>query len=263
VHNSRAWSFAGRSRAALWRRLTYEPVLFVLRQPAYVVLLLLAAPALLHLPRSLPWPPKSARCWAGYVAVVALGYWFGTTSWTAFNPLPVSRRRLIVFLAPLALLAGLALARLWQRQRPRTVLLLALVCVALPLALAWHGSMRAEHPMRALERRVLGHYLGSVERPTVVFTDRHHVFALPFYFGGELPAGVQVRDWAISLPHHGAPGTDTLVYVQGLEVEILQKNWGDVPPACVVEPPADWQLLAEQAIPSRMRGRFLRVYRIP
>lgn len=148
-------SFAGRSAAEYLHRLSLGPVRLFVDQLGYGYLLVLAVPALLELVRPLRPAPRGVRFWASYVAVVLLCFWFGTTSLHAYNPLPVSPRFPMPALAPLAILAAVALTWFWT-DRERTKRRLAR---ALPIAAAFGAAgaaWLASLPLQATVYLALG-----------------------------------------------------------------------------------------------------------
>ena len=116
------WGFQGQTTFDYIRRLTYEPLLFFLRDPRYAILFALSTPALL----ALFWPNLRSilglRFWPVYVVVFLASFWFGSTSLSSYTPMPLreEQRFLLPLLAPLAILGGITMAALWKRDDLKT-----------------------------------------------------------------------------------------------------------------------------------------------
>ena len=148
THNVRNYSFHGKSPSEYFERLTYGPLLFLLRRPGYSMLLALALPGLVHLVRPIRALPPGTRYWAAYFATILLVFWFGSTSLSAYNPLPPVERFLMPVLAPLSILGAITLARLVfagaHTPDRRLGLILVAAAFAASAAAQWNaGTARA------------------------------------------------------------------------------------------------------------------------
>ena len=147
THNVRDWSYLGKSWEAYARRLSYEPIRFIIARPGLGLLLALSAPALVHCIRPLAFLPAGARLWAGYCLALLASFWFGTTSLTYYNPLYLVERFLIPLLAPLSILSGITLAALLSgedRTANRRGILLIGAALLASIGVLWDGGIRRQ-----------------------------------------------------------------------------------------------------------------------
>ena len=115
THNARSWSFYGRSHEEYVERLTIGPARFFLEQPGFFLLIALALPASLNVLRPARLLPPGVRYWGAYLATLFVVFWFGTTSFDFYNPLPLVERFLIPLIPPLCILAAVTLTHLQGR----------------------------------------------------------------------------------------------------------------------------------------------------
>ncbi len=303
THNVGLGSFIGKSSDAFFRRLTYEPLLFLIEKPGYGLPLILSLPAVVLLLRPGQVERRAIRFWAAYFLVILLSFWFGTTSLSAYNPLPITERFLIPLLAPLsilgaatitgllldegsrtgkrlgvAVLAGAALVSaivLWSATPMRSILygLTAVLAAAAGLhrPLASQAARRVaaivkpiavlvlvltptvhyaligdatESPELLKEERLLvDRYLSPLREPTLVFTDQHSAFMLPFILSPEAREIVHVVDWREAADAPGADRLRKLVYLHQLRLSSMVLNWGFEAPAFAKEPPPNWKCI--------------------
>jgi hypothetical protein len=118
------------NRAALWARITYQPLLFIIGTGlAFNLLLALGG---IFTARS---PADDRSFWAGLAFSTLLFYWLGSTSLTQYNPITLQPRMLTPLLPPLALAAGFGLRDVLQTGRALLFYGLALLALAAYLAL--------------------------------------------------------------------------------------------------------------------------------
>ncbi len=313
THNVGLGSFIGKSSDAYFRRLTYEPLLFLIEKPGFGLLLILSLPALVLLVRPSQIGRPGIRFWAAYFTVILLSFWFGTTSLSAYNPLPIAERFLVPLLAPLsilgaatitglllgegrgkrldlAVLSGAALVSaivLWNATPMRSILygLAALLSVAFGL----HGHLRSQaaHRVAAIvkpvavlllvlaptlhyalmgdptespeflteERLLVDRYLSPLREPTLVFTDQHSAFMLPFILSHEARETVHVIDWREAADAPGADRLRKLVYIHQLRLSSTGLNWGYEAPDFAREPPPNWKCI--ERVPLNKKNSIL------
>jgi hypothetical protein len=141
----------------------------------------------------------------------------------------------------------------------RRVLAVAMLTAAV-LYYAPKERLGGVRPIVSKERAVVDHLLRDPASPTVVFTDRQSVFALPFFFASELPPHLRIVDWAEPGLTRGAESARKLVYVHIPRVTALALNWGEDRPRFVDSPP-DWTLLHEEMRPNAA-GPAIRMYEV-
>ncbi len=91
------------SGMALWSRLTWEPLAWLLAQPGYVFLVILAIPGLFMMRKG------PARFWKAYLLWMAAACWWGTTSLERFAPVLLYDRMWMPLLVPLCVAAAYGL----------------------------------------------------------------------------------------------------------------------------------------------------------
>lgn len=296
THNARSWSFHGKSHAEYLERLTIGPARFFLEQPGFFLLMALALPAGLNVLRSARNLPPGVRYWGGYLLTLFVVFWFGTTSFQFYNPLPLVERFLIALLPPLAILAAVTLTHLTgRRDRSRrfgiglsaTVYLLGALVLAVQgwtLAVVYAGlgllalglwylppgrslpalTLRAlalllylaplvdyarsgdplEHPETyTMEQAIIERNTGSPNAPTVILTDDHSAFVLPFYLSTGVRENLQVLPWSEWEKFRSDHERRKLVYVHHSRLQAMHINWGTETPDYALNPPSEWRLL--------------------
>ncbi|MBF0214360.1 MAG: glycosyltransferase family 39 protein [Magnetococcales bacterium] len=137
--------FKDKSLSQYMDRLTWEPVWLIAKRSGLAILLVLSLPALISLrcagPGTSALFPPGTRFWTAYGFSVLGMFWFGTTSFSYYNPIGISANYLLPTMGPLSLLAGVVLGRLHQAidvtldqtliRRTGFVLLLLLLGLAL------------------------------------------------------------------------------------------------------------------------------------
>jgi len=111
AHNLTQWSFHDRTAMEYFRRLTYMPILGLFERTSYGILFCLSLPGLVVFFRKRADKSSEIQLWVGYFLVLFFMIWFGTTSPSSYNPLPVNERFWHPLLAPLAILAGWGVVR--------------------------------------------------------------------------------------------------------------------------------------------------------
>ena len=139
-HNESLYSFRGRGVPAYLRRLTYEPAAFLLGDKGYGVSLALALPVAIGCVAARATDLRPARLFAAYLAVLTGAFWFGSTSLSEYNPLPVDGRLMLPLLAPLCLLAGACLSLLARESPSARGLGPAAGALLAVAALGWLGE---------------------------------------------------------------------------------------------------------------------------
>jgi hypothetical protein len=119
--------------------------------------------------------------------------------------------------------------------------------VSVFLIVAGYALLRAEQPRPYFydEAAFLEAQLRPGE-PTVVLTDGHSAFVLPFYLGERARRDVRLADWKWT-EGIDAPGR-VLVYVHEPRLMAYYRHWGGGRPAFVDDPPTDWQLVAREVL---------------
>lgn len=180
-HLDHTWQLQGRATAAWVARLTWQPALMFLRM--FWAILIPAALA--------PWLVRGPdRLWWIATAAIVLLFWFGSSSRTAYSPLPVLPRMAFPALPPILVLATLAsdraLDRLHRTRWRQAAALAFTVAMLIQSAIAVHGMVRRDQPDRAVFR-ALRDELDAGRRIVLVCADQDCPLLSDFYFGLEPP----------------------------------------------------------------------------
>jgi len=184
------WAWDHASRWELVKRLTIAPVELLTMQYGMAVLALAALGFVLA--------PASLQPWCWYTAACLLFYWFGSTSLTRYEPMPLSERMTLPVLPGLYILAAYGASRLsiagMATARHGRLLAASLVTLLLlgPLAgelLSWRQHERAEAQAMAIVTSAVQDEPGT--QMLLVCSDERSVQALAFYFGYRLPPNLR------------------------------------------------------------------------
>jgi len=185
------WSWDRAGAGLLARRLTVSPIRLLFEQYGIGVLLL----ALF----GLGFAPRSLRLWQGYAVACLFCFWFGTTSFTRYEPLPLLDRMTLPMLPAFYVLAAYAVSRI-AIPSPRAVRLNRLLPSLVILAFAAWPFVRHLAAVRAnplpeaaamsfVERAVREH---PEREYRVVCADIRSPAILEFYFGFRYPPNLRV-----------------------------------------------------------------------
>ncbi|WP_305982775.1 ArnT family glycosyltransferase [Roseivirga thermotolerans] len=178
-HEASAKTFFDKDNLTLLKRLTYLPLLGFLRG-GFFVPLLFCLPALLATRRK-HWRLESPEhLWRVSVIMVLVTWWFMSTNWRYYSPMPVDTRH-ITFLIPLMLMAGgfywIETHLLSAIRYTRAKFLLAILLV-IP---AYKVSSSGERNFRELKEAV-EHNLRPETGRVRVFTDGLTSYGYPYFY---------------------------------------------------------------------------------
>lgn len=183
-----AWKLPGQPVRAWIDRLTWQPP--VLLAKLFQVTLL---PALVA-----PWLVRGReRIWCVAAAAFVALYWFGSSSVSAYAPLPISPRMVLPALPPILVLAALACDRALDELHrvPWRVAIAVVIALAIagPPARAMYSLVVRAHPERAVFARVRADVDAEpAQRFVIVCGEPRCVQIGGFYFGFELPPNATV-----------------------------------------------------------------------
>ncbi len=98
---------------ALWRRMVHEPLLWLVSQPGYVVLVVLTLPWLFRRQGGM------ARVARAYLVLLAAAFWWGSSSLQRMAPVPLADRMWMPLLVPLCVAAAFSARDLFRTDAPR------------------------------------------------------------------------------------------------------------------------------------------------
>jgi hypothetical protein len=185
------WSWERAPAGALTRRLTIAPVrLFVREYGAPVLLLALLAFVV---------APQSLRPWGHYTLFCLLFFWFGSTSLSRYEPMPMDGRMTLPMLPGLLILAAYVASRLsvrserqgWVNSSIPVLFILGIVVV--PFVQHVHsqgGQGSAEANAMAIIQREVG--IHPEREHLLVCSDARSPESLAFHFGYRYPVNLRV-----------------------------------------------------------------------
>jgi hypothetical protein len=210
-----AWSLRGHPAGEWLARLIWQPPILFAK---FFEVALVPAIAAAWLVRG------RDRIWCVAAATLAACYWFGSSSLSAYVPLPSSPRMTLPILPPLLVCAALGLDALIDRPRWRVVAIVLAVAIVAPAARVAYGLVFRPHPeaqaFAELRRElrepgpivlVCGEprclaiapwYFGFAPPPAITFVHANDFAAAP------MPAGTRVRALVNRVRSPGAARTD-------------------------------------------------------
>jgi hypothetical protein len=115
-HNLSLWSYAAGNAGPLFDRLLWGPIELLLQERGLFLPLALALPCLIFPGEQADRSFVFARFFSLFGIIVILGFWFGTTSLAAYNPLPLISRMLTPVIPALSIPAAYTLDQLFIRK---------------------------------------------------------------------------------------------------------------------------------------------------
>lgn len=111
-HNAGEWSYAGKSSLELWLRATIYPVVFLWRSPGYSIPLLLCLPWCFRFQwRNLGQLPNFLAC---CLLITGATYWWGSTSFSYYNPMLLAERMWLQLIPLATILGGYTFFKVWK-----------------------------------------------------------------------------------------------------------------------------------------------------
>lgn len=123
-HNVSEWSYYTASTQEIIERITYAPILLLFSDLTFSLPLLLAVPSLRLRVRQFH---RLEVFFTILLFILMVLYWWGSSSFKSYNPIPINYRMWLLLIIPLNVLAALTLFRFgqWQAQKKQLVLWLS------------------------------------------------------------------------------------------------------------------------------------------
>lgn len=172
----------------LTKRLTISPVRLLVRQYAAPILALAFLAIVIA--------PQSLRPWGYYTVLCLLFFWFGPTSFTRYEPMPLLERMTLPLLPGLYILAAFMASHLSVRSgRAEWInsfipILLVLGPPLAQYASSWKWRESAEARSMAIIRQEITTH--PTRKHLLVCSDTRSPESLSFYFGYRYPASLRV-----------------------------------------------------------------------
>jgi hypothetical protein len=224
VAGNHLWLQSYATRLGLIRRLTIVP-------PGRLLLDYGAAGIFAFL--SLWLIPRPLRFWAGYTIITVLLFWFGTTSFTNYEPLPAVTRQTLPCLPGIYILAGYFASRVrvpLTGSAATNRLIGGLACVVLagiPFLGYVHSWPRDGYPeARAMAIVSQAAAADSQRRILLITSDARSPDALAFYFGYRYPANLTAVAVADLTAEQLRQADEAIIFVNQDRSEFLSVGYG-------------------------------------
>lgn len=181
------WKMLGRSAGEWLGRLTWQPIVLLVKMFGTTLVPVILAPWLVT---------GRDRFWFVSTATIVLLFWFGSSSLTAYAPLPLSPRMLLPALPGMVVVAALAtdraLERTTQIARRRAIVLALAAAVVIPAAISIAPFLNRPRPQKVAYASLHAEVDGG-DRPVVLVCDDGRCQAISeFYFGFSVPANLRI-----------------------------------------------------------------------
>lgn len=238
------WTLRGQPAAAWFHRLTWKPAGLLIRLFAATLVPVIAA----------PWLVKGRdRIWLVSTGIIVGLFWFGSTSLTAYAPLPLSPRMLLPALPGIIVVAALATDRALDRAtttRWRRIIGIGLVAgVVIPAAISITSFVARGRPQTTAYAALNAEVADTTRRVVLVCDDGRCKAISEFYFGLDLPSNLTITtvDQVGATPRPDNAIVRVMVYIprgaHPREIEIanaLVKRFTDLGFPVIMEHPDLW-----------------------
>ena len=215
------WSWSRQSDNALLERLTTGPILLITEYYGAFILVL-AVLGLVHLTT---W----AKPWAWYTLFCLFFFWFGSTSFKSYEPMPLVSRMLLPLFPGLVILAVNGMESILRRWglHTRTILISIFTILALsPQIIKISGWSELERGESGAIK-IIREDLDKNQNPIVLITsDTRSAKALQFYFSYRLPQELKII-YAGDLKANYAPVGSTYLYINHARSKFLSHAYGE------------------------------------
>lgn len=178
--------------------------------------------------------PKSHRLWSYYTLCMLLFFWFGSVSFTIYQPMPLWPRMAVPLLPGMLIVAALFADYLCSLPtyslRSRRWIAVAIVVLAVfpfgKFLMSWSTSELAEsHAMNLFKSEVLSH---PQEKILLLCSDERSPRSLEFYFYLEYPKNLQVLHIEKFLQDPKQDYDEVYIFTNHRRAEFLQRAYGHV-----------------------------------
>jgi len=185
------WSWDKASSWELIKRLTINPLYLLYIQYGVLTLVLAFFSPFIA--------PQSIRPWIYYTISCLLFFWFGSTSFTHYEPMPLVPRMTLPLLPGLYILAACTVSRIstfFERKgwiRPSISISLILVLASIPFAnyvkYLRSYELAESNAMTIIKSEIIDH---PMEKYLLICSDSRSPNSLSFYFGYKYPKNLHV-----------------------------------------------------------------------
>ncbi len=179
-HVATAKSFFDKGAGTILARLTYLPLLGFLKG-GFFIPLLLSLPAMVKLKRAHFMLEKAEHLWPVASLFLIVAFWFFSTSWRYYSPLPTDPRH-IVFFIPVFIMTA---ATFWPEQKQFVLLKkksLRFAAVLFALAIPAYALFSVDKKNFWDEEKLVEQFLVGDERAQIVITDGLTTYGYSYYY---------------------------------------------------------------------------------
>lgn len=196
-HVATAKTFFDKDSSTILARLTYLPLLGFLRG-GFFIPLLLALPAMLKLRKEHFKLDKSESLWPIATLFLLVTFWFFSTSWRYYSPLPTEPRHIAFFIPMMVMTA----ATFWPNQRLFALLTRRWLVIALVsgfLTIPAYAIFKSGRRNFRQEEALVSEYLVQNSDKQWVITDGLNSYGYPYFYDFEQSEDIYLWFSEISL----------------------------------------------------------------
>ncbi|MBC8032688.1 MAG: hypothetical protein H7Y03_00975, partial [Chitinophagaceae bacterium] len=207
-HNISRFSFYERSKTELLKRITYQPLVYILLSKNFIIPFLLCI-GYFTLNQNIRriFSPVSKTDYVAIYFLITLGtYWWGSTSFNTYNPLPTDGRMWLVLIPPMIILAasyvGFIVGAIWHKGKAASVFF-----IYVPLVFFLFFSFKFIRQEREInktaaepyfaERRFIDSLITNSSDSILLITDSR-LASLSFIYSQQL-GHVHIESWELML----------------------------------------------------------------
>uniref|UniRef100_UPI0040474598 ArnT family glycosyltransferase n=1 Tax=Roseivirga sp. TaxID=1964215 RepID=UPI0040474598 len=165
----------------LWKRLTYLPLL-TFTKGGYFIPLLIALPSMILLKRKNFSLKDADHFWPVASLILILSYWFFSTNWRYYSPLPLETRHIAFFIPVFSMSA----ATFWPKhkwfvfmERKWVVVLVLLAFLSIPA----YTISKSNNKRFAEEQEIIEAYFVFNKISQTIITDGLTSYGYPYFYG--------------------------------------------------------------------------------
>lgn len=218
------WAWQGASLFDWIKRLTYYPTGLFLRDYGFILVFAIFA---------VPLVSSKYRFWVYYTLFTILFFWLGSTSFTSYQPMPVSTRMAIPCLPGLYILAGYFASKISisssksQRVNNLIAFLVIVFISGLPFLYYMYSWREKTTPEANVMRIVNNEVLDKSEASFLLLTsDTRSPRSLAFYFGYEYPMNLDVAYAGDKIEHPIGVYDKVFIFLHEIRSTFLKSAYG-------------------------------------
>jgi len=218
------WAWDKASDWEFIKRLTISPVRLFANQYGFAILFFSLLGVVVT--------PRTMQPWGIYAFSCVLLFWFGSTSFSSYEPMPLMPRMILPALPAFYILAGFTLSRTsltlkhypWVRSCFPVLLVLGLSgWPFLQYVASWHWKIPAEMNAMSMLKAEIEKNPGI--KYLLICSDQRSPGSLSFYFGYKYPENLEVT-FAGDLSNKMLHGQKTYIYLNKHRSQFLQSSYG-------------------------------------